>query len=1560
MTDDSGAVRVYVRVRPFVERELRDSEKPVFRANVAAHSLSTLDPKTLARERDTNFFDGVLWSFSTQSRDFASQDDVFRTIGLPMIENIFRGYNACVFAYGQTGSGKTHTMMGRLGDAEEEGLIPRLCAELFRRASRADYSIEATYIEIYNERVLDLLNPDGGRGDADLRVRQHPTTGPFVEGLVPAQVASVEDVLALVTKGNAARTTAETKMNDRSSRSHAILSLGVTEYTTVGTSGSEMRTRGRFSRVYMVDLAGSERVTESGSVGQNFVEATNINLSLVTLGRCITTLADLSIARKAGKKSVMRPPYRESMLTWILSESIGGNSRTFMIANVSPSILNYDQSINTLRYASRAREVVNVAVVNEDPLLQQLRTLQQQLERQQSGDPLYVKKLEDRLANLTDQLRTEQAQETQHRMRVATLQERVSELETERRDLLRRYDLTQSELKRLQGGGSGALSRNTSAARLTPSLGADGTTLSASSVSEPHHQLAELERDRRDLENRLAAERAKHLSVIRQVEHAASQRVEAMQRDREAAVGESQSKLAEMQAKNDQLQARLADVTQKLADVSNEVGNRADAEAMHRTMSTDLQNKVRTLENRLESMKGLSDDLLQLRCQLQTVQSEKISLDKQLQTAQVALSATEQRALREEENATRAEALSGKLQSQLDRKISEADEMRTQIDRLGEQLQDAESAAQADQANIASLQDTVQRYVDSERVLKADLEQLHTQVSALQMKEEEHIAKELKHDAVEKELKERALSMRVELDHMAQECREHVYRREEAVRERNEMESTVLQNEIVIEKLVAERQTASHDLESMRLQQQSQARELVLSEQAIDDLKSIVAAFESDLRTTTNREVELKKTLQSAQTKNAALTDEVRELRTKSEEMSTAATSRETELLNHIRELNDDVAALRETVAEGRRAQMHVEELQQKVEIMGTRSAEVSGEVVDLKAETSRVATELKNKTEECDVLHATVATLQASLEAIEKDTRSSTAREIVLDQELQITAGRVGVLEDEVKSLRSERDTVAQRWRESVQDAEGNAERVRAELTVMASQLFEAQEEARAATAQRVQVEDDLRSVQKKFERAMAEEAAARSGVVARTQEVVDLQEQNRVLTQQLADAQSNAAALHDDVGAGQSVLEQTKSLLATVEKERDSIRVVAEEARASSASAQQRYVAVRAEYDALRSERDHLADSVRDGDALQAQLDRVSANHGELVESYSKACDEAAAARAELAVQQTEAVSLRAQLKRRDDERLVWDAVAPETQHRHMLEKEEAALRGLIAMLERGDVVGIMSAAIDDATYHIDTLEKIRDEQEVELREQIHAIHMLECDLDDVSAERDKLKKQLDDRRGYFKGCLSQQESLLSQYEGQNEELLSTIAQQQREIAFMRGELEEAERDITVLQTDYVDFLYPQHAPKCLPMEGTTTSKSLSRTSSSCSSSSQMVEVQQERKQQQPIPPLRLPPPQPSSSSSSSALVAIARDNSSYAVTHGVEVGSMGSLNAAYHPCTLSPQGRSPRTPRSATSLRSVPPSTGPTGRPTNRSSNLSRHQSSHMAAESTFSLD
>uniref|UniRef100_A0A671XMH1 Kinesin family member 13B n=1 Tax=Sparus aurata TaxID=8175 RepID=A0A671XMH1_SPAAU len=320
-------------------------------------------------------YDYCFWSMDESQQDkFAGQDVVFQCLGKSLLDNAFMGYNACIFAYGQTGSGKSYTMMG---SAEQPGLIPRLCSSLFSRTVQEaqegeSFTVEVSYMEIYNEKVRDLLDPKGSR--AALRVREHSVFGPYVDGLSRLAVANYKDVESLMSEGNKSRTVAATNMNEESSRSHAVFNIILT-HTLMdlksGTSGEKV------SKLSLVDLAGSERAAKTGAAGERLKEGSNINKSLSTLGLVISALAE----QGAGKNKNKFVPYRDSVLTWLLKDSLGGNSRTAMVATISPAADNYDETLSTLRYADRAKSIVNHAVVNEDPNARIIRELREEVEK---------------------------------------------------------------------------------------------------------------------------------------------------------------------------------------------------------------------------------------------------------------------------------------------------------------------------------------------------------------------------------------------------------------------------------------------------------------------------------------------------------------------------------------------------------------------------------------------------------------------------------------------------------------------------------------------------------------------------------------------------------------------------------------------------------------------------------------------------------------------------------------------------------------------------------------------------------------------------------------------------------------------------------------------------------------------------------------------------------------------------------------------------------------------------------------------------------------------------
>uniref|UniRef100_A0A2K6MVP7 Kinesin family member 13A n=1 Tax=Rhinopithecus bieti TaxID=61621 RepID=A0A2K6MVP7_RHIBE len=320
-------------------------------------------------------FDYCFWSMDeSNTTKYAGQEVVFKCLGEGILEKAFQGYNACIFAYGQTGSGKSFSMMGH---AEQLGLIPRLCCALFKRISLEQnesqtFKVEVSYMEIYNEKVRDLLDPKGNR--QSLKVREHKVLGPYVDGLSQLAVTSFEDIESLMSEGNKSRTVAATNMNEESSRSHAVFNIIITQTLYDLQSGNSGE---KVSKVSLVDLAGSERVSKTGAAGERLKEGSNINKSLTTLGLVISSLAD----QAAGKGKNKFVPYRDSVLTWLLKDNLGGNSQTSMIATISPAADNYEETLSTLRYADRAKRIVNHAVVNEDPNAKVIRELREEVEK---------------------------------------------------------------------------------------------------------------------------------------------------------------------------------------------------------------------------------------------------------------------------------------------------------------------------------------------------------------------------------------------------------------------------------------------------------------------------------------------------------------------------------------------------------------------------------------------------------------------------------------------------------------------------------------------------------------------------------------------------------------------------------------------------------------------------------------------------------------------------------------------------------------------------------------------------------------------------------------------------------------------------------------------------------------------------------------------------------------------------------------------------------------------------------------------------------------------------
>merc|ERR1719410_188533 len=353
------AVKVIVRCRPMNKREIGMKCKNVVHTDGPAYVCAINNPNEPNSEPKSFTFDGVYGTNSTT-------EAIYNDNGFDLVEGVLEGYNGTVFAYGQTGCGKSFSMQGIPDPATQRGIIPRAFEHIFETIDTSEnmkYLVHASYLEIYNEDIRDLLGDDIKK---KLDLKEHPERGVYVKDISLHPVANTAECEALMAKGWSNRATGATKMNADSSRSHSIFTINI----EMMDSGGEGHIRK--GKLNLVDLAGSERQAKTEATGARLKEATKINLSLSALGNVISALVD-------GKSSHI--PYRDSKLTRLLQDSLGGNTKTMMIACLSPADNNYEETISTLRYANRAKNIKNKLKINEDPKDAMLREYQQEIEK---------------------------------------------------------------------------------------------------------------------------------------------------------------------------------------------------------------------------------------------------------------------------------------------------------------------------------------------------------------------------------------------------------------------------------------------------------------------------------------------------------------------------------------------------------------------------------------------------------------------------------------------------------------------------------------------------------------------------------------------------------------------------------------------------------------------------------------------------------------------------------------------------------------------------------------------------------------------------------------------------------------------------------------------------------------------------------------------------------------------------------------------------------------------------------------------------------------------------
>ncbi|XP_044514450.1 kinesin-like protein KIF27 isoform X3 [Gracilinanus agilis] len=441
-------VRVAVRVRPLLCKEILHNHQ------VCVRLVPNTQQIIIGKDRIFTF-DFVFGKNSTQ-------DEVYTTCIKPLVASLIEGYNATVFAYGQTGSGKTYTIGGgHIASVAEDkkGIIPRAIQDLFQSISEnssIDFNIKVSYIEVYKEDLRDLLELE--TSIKDLHIREDEKGNTVIVGAKECSVENADEVISLLEMGNAARHTGTTQMNEHSSRSHAVFTISISQQDfppcqknmEMVQDISQQSTRQIVSKFHFVDLAGSERATKTGNTGERFKESIQINSGLLALGNVISALGD---PRKKGTHI----PYRDAKITRILKDSLGGNAKTVMITCISPSSSDFDESLNSLKYANRARNIRNKPIVNYNPdwdrmdeMEFEIKLLREALQSQQASALSQATQLSQDVNRDKNRIHSLEEQVAQLQGECFGYQNCIEEAFTFLADLKDVVNLTQSQQHRLQ------------------------------------------------------------------------------------------------------------------------------------------------------------------------------------------------------------------------------------------------------------------------------------------------------------------------------------------------------------------------------------------------------------------------------------------------------------------------------------------------------------------------------------------------------------------------------------------------------------------------------------------------------------------------------------------------------------------------------------------------------------------------------------------------------------------------------------------------------------------------------------------------------------------------------------------------------------------------------------------------------------------------------------------------------------------------------------------------------------------------------------------------------
>ncbi|CAG9463621.1 unnamed protein product [Pedinophyceae sp. YPF-701] len=578
----SECVKVVVRCRPLNDKEVSDGRTRIVDMDTKMGQVSIRNPKADPQDPPKQFTFDYIYDWTSQ------QLDIYNEVARPLVNSVLDGYNGTIFAYGQTGTGKTHTMEGKGADAAHRGIIPNSFDHVFASITGSEdqeFLVRVSMLEIYNEEIRDLLsrNPKN-----KLELKETAEGVPYVKDLSTFVVRSAEEIQKVLDVGRKNRSVGETQMNRDSSRSHCVFTVTV-ESANSDAKGNE---HVRVGKLNLVDLAGSERVAKTGATGARFKEGVKINMSLSALGNVISALVDSKVAHI---------PYRDSKLTRLLQDSLGGNTKTVMIANIGPADWNFDETMSTLRYANRAKNIQNKPRINEDPKDAMIREYQDEMKRLQ-------KEIEDMGEGGEDAGPT-----------VQEIEERVEK------------EMTDAEKERL---------RQEVVAQLTKDLSKQGSIhLAPDQVAEIEREAeaaAEREKQRiraeRERGLREAAERKKQIEAAKEKAMAAQSEAEQVS----AAKAAMKKKLDMMRSKllhggKDELareaRARQADVEKKRREL--EEHRQQERERARRIQELEEQKKKKELKG-----KSLEEERTKLRAALELSWSQLQSAVRDVEDAE--------------------------------------------------------------------------------------------------------------------------------------------------------------------------------------------------------------------------------------------------------------------------------------------------------------------------------------------------------------------------------------------------------------------------------------------------------------------------------------------------------------------------------------------------------------------------------------------------------------------------------------------------------------------------------------------------------------------------------------------------------------------------------------------------------------------------------------------------------------------------------------------------------------------------------------------------------------